>query len=81
MTGATKGTRMSATVNGKLTKIREERGMSKSELARRADTTYQTVLNIEQGRYEPGFRTMAKIARALDVSVEVFVDLSEEQDD
>jgi DNA-binding XRE family transcriptional regulator len=66
-------------VSPEFAKIREERGMSKSELARRADTTYQTILNIEQGRYEPGFRTMAKIARALGVSVEAFVDLDEEE--
>lgn len=70
---------MPATMNGKLTRIREERGMSKSELARRADTTYQTVLNIEHGRYEPGIRTMAKIARALGVSVDSLVDLGEEE--
>ncbi len=68
---------MTITVNGKLKAIRERRGMSKSELARRADTTYQTILNIENGRYEPGARTLARIARALDVSLDDLVDIDD----
>jgi DNA-binding XRE family transcriptional regulator len=38
------------TINGKLRENREELGISKSELAQCADTTYQTIHNIEQGR-------------------------------
>ena len=69
---------MAIAVNGRLKAIREERGMSKSELARRAGTTYQTILNIESHRYDPSARTLAKIARALGVSLDALVDLDEE---
>ena len=75
---------MATAVNGKLKAIRERRGMSKSELARRADTTYQTILNIESHRYDPSARTLAKIARALEVSVDDLIDLDDligEEDD
>ena len=39
---------------------------------------YLTILNIGQGRYDPAFRTMVKIACALGVSVDTFADLSDE---
>jgi transcriptional regulator with XRE-family HTH domain len=61
---------MATVTDGKLKEIREERGMSKSELARRAGTTYQTILNIEQGSNSPRFSVMVKIARALGVSLD-----------
>ena len=67
------------TVNGKLKAIRERRGMSKSELARRAKTTYQTVLNIETNRYDPSAKTLARIARALEVSVDSLIDLGDDE--
>jgi DNA-binding XRE family transcriptional regulator len=68
---------MATIVNGKLKALRERRGMSKSELARRADTTYQTILNIESHRYDPRARTLAKIARALEINVDDLIDLEE----
>jgi DNA-binding XRE family transcriptional regulator len=61
---------MPTAMNGQLTKIREARGMSKSELARRADTTYQTILNIEQGRFKPSFEIMSRIARVLGTTLD-----------
>jgi DNA-binding XRE family transcriptional regulator len=65
---------MTIVASSRLKEIREWRGMSKSELGRRAGVTYQTILNIESGRNKPSFDVMVKIAQALDVDLNRLVD-------
>lgn len=50
-----------------LTALRESKGWSKAELARRADLNASTVGQIEAGRLRPYPGQVAKLARALGV--------------
>lgn len=55
---------------------REERGWSQQELAEKAQTSYQTIWRIENGKHkEPGIYIARKIARALGVSLDYLVNL------
>jgi transcriptional regulator with XRE-family HTH domain len=52
-----------------LRRIREERGLSQARLAGRADLDPTTVNQVETGVRTPNFRTLEKLAKALDVHV------------
>ena len=52
-------------MNNRLREVREEVGMSVSELARRSGTTRQTITNIELHGQEPSVTLAFKIANAL----------------
>src|SRR6266849_3755134 len=58
--------------------LRERAGLSAEKLARRADVSLFTVLNIEQGRSHPLWKTVQKLARALGVSPEQVTEEAEE---
>jgi transcriptional regulator with XRE-family HTH domain len=49
---------------------RQAERLSRSELARRADLTYETVARLERGRHAPQYRTQRRLADALGVSVD-----------
>jgi len=51
----------------KLRQLREARFLSHRDLAKRADVSPTTVLNLEAGRVEAQRRTIRKLAIALDV--------------
>ena len=54
------------------TRIAEERhraGLSQSELAERAGMPVSSLQALEQGRYEPSWSSVARIAQALGLSV------------
>jgi putative transcriptional regulator len=51
--------------NNKLRIIREERGMSVAELARRSKTSRQTITNIELNGQEPSGRLLISISNVL----------------
>ena len=53
-----------------LRELREARGWSKAELARRAELNPTTVGWIESGRFRPYPVQLEKLARALDLTVE-----------
>lgn len=52
-------------LNNVLRKVREEIGMSAAELARRANTSRQTIYNIEQKGQEPSGLLLINISEAL----------------
>lgn len=52
-------------VNNKVREVRQEVGMSLSELARRSKTSRQTITNIELHGQEPGVKLGLQIAMAL----------------
>jgi transcriptional regulator with XRE-family HTH domain len=65
----------------RVTRIREQRGLTQQELATRAGTTYQTIWRIENGKHvEPGIYIAREIARALGVSLDYLVNLHGETD-
>jgi transcriptional regulator with XRE-family HTH domain len=66
----------------RVTRIREERGLTQQELAKKAGTSYQTIWRIEAGKHvEPGIYIARRIARALGVSLDFLVDLHGEGKD
>lgn len=57
-----------------LTELREARGWSKSELARRSGIAVSHISNIEYGLKDPSATVLCKLAKALDVSVADLLD-------
>lgn len=55
----------------KVKRLREKLGLSQEKLARLADVSNNTVINIEAGKQDnPTIDTLKKMAKALGVSVE-----------
>lgn len=58
----------------KIKKLREKKGLSQEKLARLADVSNNTIVNIESGKQtNPTIETVSKIAKALDVSIEELI--------
>jgi len=57
-----------------LKRLREDAGISQYELARRAGLSKQAMSQLELGQRQPSWATVVKLAEALDVSVEAFVE-------
>lgn len=52
-------------------KLREKTGLSQEKLARLADVSNNTIINIEAGKQDnPTIETLKKIAKALEVGVD-----------
>src|SRR5262245_38308831 len=58
----------------KLQNLRDQAGLSQAELARASGVPVWTLRGYEQGRREPLWQVLFKLADALGVSVEVFRD-------
>ncbi len=54
-------------IGEKLKAARTRRLLTQDELAERASVSQSTVANIERDNAEPQFRTIRKLARALDI--------------
>jgi putative transcriptional regulator len=52
-------------VKTKITKYRKELGLTQQELADLVDVTRQTIISLEQGRYNPSLQLAYKIAKTL----------------
>jgi len=50
--------------------IRESKGIGQKELAQQIGISYWWMNHVENGKKRPSIRTIAKIAKALDVSIE-----------
>lgn len=60
-----------ATIGINIKKLRMKQGLSQDDLARKAELKYSTLAKIEGDFVKnPGVQLMAKIARALGVSIE-----------
>ena len=58
-----------------LRKLREAKGLSQEKLARLADVANNTIIKIEGGKNQnPTLDTLKKIAKALGVSVDDFIE-------
>ena len=60
-----------ATIGENIKRLRTKQGLSQDDLARKAELKYSTLAKIE-GDFvkKPGVQLMAKVAKALDVSIE-----------
>jgi transcriptional regulator with XRE-family HTH domain len=54
-------------IGEKLKEIRTRRFLTQEELADKAEVSHSTIVNIERNHAEPQFRTIRKLAKALDV--------------
>jgi len=60
--------------SNKIKSLRERLGLSQEKLARLADVSNNTIVNIEAGKQQnPTIETIKKIAKALNVSVEKLI--------
>lgn len=58
----------------KVKQFREKLGLSQEKLARLADVSNNTIINIEAGKQDnPTIDTLKKVAKALNVSVEELI--------
>jgi len=58
----------------KVKQLREKLGLSQEKLARLADVSNNTIINIEAGKQDnPTIETLKKVAKALNVSVEELI--------
>jgi transcriptional regulator with XRE-family HTH domain len=54
-------------IGDKLKEVRTRRLLTQEELAEKAGISAATVVNVERNQQEPHFRTIRKLAKALDV--------------
>ncbi|MFZ1730446.1 MAG: helix-turn-helix transcriptional regulator [Bacteroidota bacterium] len=59
-----------AQVRNNVRRLREERGMTQTDLAQGCGCTRQTIIMLEQGRYVPSLSLAFSIAKALDIALE-----------
>jgi len=59
------------TISDNIKKLRAKLGLTQDDLAKKADIKYTTLMKVESGTVnKPSVQTMAKIAKALGVSIE-----------
>jgi transcriptional regulator with XRE-family HTH domain len=59
------------TISENIKKLRTKLGLTQDDLAKKADIKYTTLMKVESGAVnKPSVQTMAKIAKALGVSIE-----------
>jgi putative transcriptional regulator len=61
-------------MKNKLKDLRAERGWSQAALAERLDVSRQTVISIENGKYDPSLPLAFKIARVFGLPIEQIFD-------
>jgi|GEM_PF-3753999 len=65
-----------SSIGERITRLREELGLSRPRLAREADVSYSFLVQVETGQREnPQVDKLANVARVLGVSVDVLLDL------
>ncbi|MFZ5650161.1 MAG: helix-turn-helix domain-containing protein [Bacillota bacterium] len=65
-------------VAGTIARLRRERGLTQAELSRTTGLSRGYIAAIEQGRRHPTIKTLAIIAEALGVEIEVLTEEEEE---
>lgn len=58
------------TIRNRVRELREERGLSQSELARRTGVTRQTIISLEKGSYVPSLLFTLNLCEVFDAAVE-----------
>ena len=63
------------TISGNIKRLRAKLGLTQDDLAKKADIKYTTLMKVESGTVnKPSVQTMAKIAKALGVSIEDLIE-------
>ena len=58
-------------IGARIAELRKLKGLTQEQLAEKAGFTRSNVYNVEAGRYSVGIDILAKLAEALDASVEI----------
>ena len=77
MTRKQRTTEWEANVGKTLQRLRLEKGLSQSELAQLAGVPFRSLQNYEQGHRPTSFEAAAKLAKALEVSIDVLAGLAQ----
>lgn len=64
---------------GILTQVRQERGLSMTELGKRTGLSQQAISYIERGKRTPTIETLYRIAEALEVKLAPLIQETEDQ--
>jgi DNA-binding XRE family transcriptional regulator len=63
------------TISENIKKMRAKLGLTQDDLAKKADIKYTTLMKVESGTVnKPSVQTMAKIAKALGISIEALLE-------
>jgi len=61
-------------MKNKIKELREERGLTQEDLARLLDTSRQTIISLEKGKYNPSIMLAYKISKEFKKKIEeVFI--------
>lgn len=63
----------------KIREYREKAGMKQAELAERVNARRETIVHLENGRYNPSLKLAMDIARVFGVTVEELFTFTEEE--
>ena len=66
-------------MTNRIAELRKERGLSQAELADGVDVTRQTIISLENGRYNASLLLAHKIARYFGLSIEDIFLFEEEE--
>lgn len=61
-------------MNNRLKELRAERGWSQAHLAELLDVSRQTIISIENGKYDPSLPLAFRIARVFEQPIEAIFD-------
>ena len=67
------------TIRNRVRELREDRGLSQSELARLTGVTRQTIISLENGKYNPSILLAHAIARLFGTQIEDIFRFEEEE--
>jgi putative transcriptional regulator len=67
--------KLNALIGQRIIALRSKKGWSQADLAREADKSPQAIEKIENGKVNPTVYSLYEIAKALDVSLSVLVDV------
>jgi putative transcriptional regulator len=68
-------------VDNRIAQLRKERGLSQAELADRVEVTRQTIISLENGRYNASLLLAHRLARFFGLSIEEIFLFEEESGD
>ncbi len=66
------------TIGQKIRKLRRERDWTQAELGERAGINYRNITRYESGKLRPGLKVLRKLAAALEVPLDDFMEAQEQ---
>lgn len=70
---------MYSLVKNRIKELRKEKGLRQEDLAEKLSVTRQTIIAVENDKYNPTLELAMKMARFLEITVEDLFELEEEK--